>query len=124
MINSENSSFCWCNKHRSVLAGICNNHCDLHLSKAGTKAFPAGWNVLFQLLLTQKAFHVLTFNTELVVDFRSRLERVGPFPVCFGGRDVEIVQSYKYLGVVLDNNLEWSTNMEAVYKEGLSRFAS
>ena len=31
------------------------------------------------------------------------------------------MDSYKYLGVVLDNKLEWTTNMGAVYKKGLSR---
>ena len=98
-----------------MLAGILNNHCNLHLSKADTKAFPAGWNVLFQLLSTQKAFHVLKCNTEF------RRNKAQLFPVCFGGTDVEIVQSYKYLGVVLDNKLEWSTNTEAVYKKDLSR---
>ncbi len=34
---------------------------------------------------------------------------------------MESVKSYTYLGVELDNKLEWSTNMEAVYKKGLSR---
>lgn len=34
---------------------------------------------------------------------------------------MEIVKSYKYLGVELDNKLEWSTNTEAVYKKGLSQ---
>ena len=42
-------------------------------------------------------------------------------PVCIGGTDVDIVESYKYLGVVLDNKLKWSTNMEAFYKMDLSR---
>ena len=37
-----------------------------------------------------------------------------------GGTDIDIVDTYKYLGVVLDNKLEWTTNTEAVYKKGLS----
>ena len=41
--------------------------------------------------------------------------------VCIGGTDFDIVDSYKYLGVVLDNKLEWTTNTETVYKKGLSR---
>ena len=39
-----------------------------------------------------------------------------------GGSDDDIVDSDKYLGVVLDNKLEWTTNTEAVYKKGLSWF--
>jgi len=34
---------------------------------------------------------------------------------------VEVVQDYKYLGVHLDNKLNWATNTEAVYKKGQSR---
>ena len=34
---------------------------------------------------------------------------------------IDIVDSYKCLGVVLDNKLEWTTNTEAVYKKGLRR---
>ena len=30
----------------------------------------------------------------------------------------------KYLGVILDNKLEWSTNTEAVYKKGLGQIYS
>ena len=33
-----------------------------------------------------------------------------------------MADTYKYLGVVLDNKLAWTTNTEAVYKKGLSRF--
>ena len=49
---------------------------------------------------------------EMAVDFRRN--KPSSSPVCIGGTTVEIMQSYKYLGVVL----EWSTNTEAVYKKG------
>ena len=55
---------------------------------------------------------------EMVVDFRRN--RPPPSLVCIGGTDIDIVDSYKYLAVVLDNKLEWTTNTEAVYKKGLS----
>lgn len=42
-----------------------------------------------------------------------------PSPVCIGKADADIVDSYKYLGVVLDNKLEWSENAQAVNKKGL-----
>lgn len=56
---------------------------------------------------------------EIVIDFSRN--KTPPSPVCIGGINVEIVKSYKYLGVELDNKLEWSTNTEAVYKKGLSQ---
>ena len=34
---------------------------------------------------------------------------------------MDLVQSYKYLGVHLDNKLDWSGNTGAVYKKGQSR---
>ena len=34
--------------------------------------------------------------------------------VCMDGGEIETVQTCKYLGVVLDNKLEWSANIEAV----------
>ena len=41
--------------------------------------------------------------------------------VCIDGGEIETVQTCTYLGVVLDNKLEWSANMEAVYRRGQSR---
>ena len=34
---------------------------------------------------------------------------------------VEEVEDYRYLGVVIDNRLDWKSNTEAVYKKGMSR---
>ena len=34
---------------------------------------------------------------------------------------MDVVQDYKYLGVYLDNKLDWAKNTEAVYKKGQSR---
>ncbi|KAM9781174.1 uncharacterized protein ACBT44_022485 [Syngnathus typhle] len=42
---------------------------------------------------------------ELVVDFRRRKDP--PSPVNIQGTDVEIVDSYKYLGVHMNNELDW-----------------
>ncbi|XP_078802203.1 uncharacterized protein LOC144991899 [Oryzias latipes] len=56
---------------------------------------------------------------EMVIDFSRR--KSSPPPVCIGGTDVEVVSSYKFLGVHLDDKLDWSTNTEAVYKKGTSR---
>uniref|UniRef100_A0A3B1JXG3 Reverse transcriptase domain-containing protein n=1 Tax=Astyanax mexicanus TaxID=7994 RepID=A0A3B1JXG3_ASTMX len=56
---------------------------------------------------------------EMVVDFR----RSGPplQPVSIEGVDVETVKTYKYLGLQLDNKLDWSTNTDTLYRKGQSR---
>ena len=60
-----------------------------------------------------------TKTKELVVDFRR--SKTPYQSVCIGGGEIETVQTCKYLGVLLDNKLEWSANIEAVYKRGQSR---
>ncbi|KAI3356294.1 hypothetical protein L3Q82_017188, partial [Scortum barcoo] len=42
-------------------------------------------------------------------------------PLRIRGEVVEEVEDYKYLGVVIDNRLDWKSNSEAVYKKGMSR---
>ncbi len=37
------------------------------------------------------------------------------------GVDTDVVQSYKYLGVNLDNKLDWSVNSDAFCNKGQSR---
>ena len=37
------------------------------------------------------------------------------------GEEVEVVEEYKYLGVHLDNRLDWRCNTYAVYKKGQNR---
>ena len=32
-----------------------------------------------------------------------------------------MVEDYRYLGVTINNRLEWKSNTEAVYKKGVSR---
>lgn len=54
----------------------------------------------------------------MVIDFRR--SRPKPDPVSIQGTDVDLVSNYKYLGVQLDNTLDWSSHMEAVYKKGQS----
>ena len=54
-----------------------------------------------------------------MVDFRR--SKTPCQSVCIDGGEIETVQICKYLGVVLDNKLEWSANIEAVYRRGQSR---
>ncbi len=42
-------------------------------------------------------------------------------PVNIQGTDIEMVISYKYLGVHLKNKLGWTDNTPALYKKGQSR---
>ncbi|TWW64120.1 hypothetical protein D4764_03G0011280 [Takifugu flavidus] len=61
----------------------------------------------------------VTKTKEMVVDFSK--SKSPPSPVCISGKEVEIVPSYRFLGVQLDNKLEWSTNTDADYKKAMSR---
>ncbi len=60
----------------------------------------------------------LARRKELIVDF----SRTRPplTPVSIQGEDVEVVHSYKYLGVHLDDRLEWTGNARPLYKKGQS----
>jgi hypothetical protein len=56
---------------------------------------------------------------EIVVDFSRYPHKV--VPVNIQESEIEIVTSYKYLGVYLNNKLDWSDNTVQVYKKGQSR---
>ena len=60
-----------------------------------------------------------TKTKELVIDFGK--SRPCPRPVVIRGDEVKIVDNYKYLGVWLDNKLDWSCNTDHLYKRGQSR---
>ena len=63
-----------------------------------------------------------TKTKELVVDFRRR--KSAPTTISINGETVEVVQDYKYLGVHLDNKLNWAKNSDAVYRKGTQTGAS
>ncbi|TWW81840.1 hypothetical protein D4764_01G0016550 [Takifugu flavidus] len=56
---------------------------------------------------------------ELVIDFGR--DRPRPRPVQIGTEEVEGVQVYKYLGLWLDNRLDWTSNTRQLYKKTQSR---
>ncbi|KAM6989287.1 uncharacterized protein LKV04_008968 [Tautogolabrus adspersus] len=56
---------------------------------------------------------------EMVIDFRRKSPQTAP--VNIQGLDIEMVESYKYLGVHLNNKLDWSHNTNVLYKRGQSR---
>ena len=53
---------------------------------------------------------------ELVIDFRKK-KNVPIKPVQMKGVDIEIVDAYKYLGVIIDNKLTWAQHIDKVYKK-------
>ncbi len=62
----------------------------------------------------------LTAKTkEIVVDFSRYPHKV--VPVNIQESEIEIVTSYKYLGVYFNNKLDWSDNTVQVYKKGQNR---
>ncbi|TWW73441.1 hypothetical protein D4764_15G0008350 [Takifugu flavidus] len=62
----------------------------------------------------------VTKTKEMVVDFSK--SKSPPFPVCISGKDVEIVPSYRFLGVQLDNKLEWRLRSFSVCSRMLHMF--
>lgn len=56
---------------------------------------------------------------EMVVNLRRTKTPITA--VSIEGEAVELVQSYRYLGVHLGSKLDWSVNTEAIYQKGQSR---
>ncbi|KAI4899575.1 hypothetical protein NFI96_002191 [Prochilodus magdalenae] len=61
----------------------------------------------------------ITKTKEMCIDFRR--SRPSQQPISIKGVDVEVVRSYKYLGVHLDERLDWSVNTDSIYKKARSR---
>ena len=58
---------------------------------------------------------------ELVVKFRRKRK---PTPITIQGVEIETVDLYKFLGVHINNKLDWSDNTEALYRKSQSRLFS
>ncbi|KAI3368475.1 hypothetical protein L3Q82_025486, partial [Scortum barcoo] len=56
---------------------------------------------------------------EMVIDFSRKPSDIAP--VNIQGLDIERVRTYKYLGVHLNNKLDWTDNTDSLYKRGQSR---
>ncbi|KAK5866698.1 hypothetical protein PBY51_020867 [Eleginops maclovinus] len=57
---------------------------------------------------------------ELVLDFRRSMKR-SLTPITIRGEEVEVVNSYKFLGVQLNNKLDWSDNTDALFRKAQSK---
>ncbi|KAK0154710.1 RNA-directed DNA polymerase from mobile element jockey [Merluccius polli] len=71
------------------------------------------WSELNQLQLNTSK------TKEMIVNFRRKASHFTP--VNIQGLDIEVVESYKFLGVHLNNKLNWTDNTHALYKKGQSR---
>ena len=56
---------------------------------------------------------------EMTVDFRRTKNKSDSISI--KGKEVKVVEEFKYLCVYLDNKMEWRCNTDAVYKKGQSR---
>ncbi|PIK37783.1 hypothetical protein BSL78_25381 [Apostichopus japonicus] len=67
--------------------------------------------------------HLLQLNVsktkELIIDFRCK--SVTHAPIYVHGEQVEQVDKYKYLGTMLSNNIDWSSNATIVHKKANQR---
>ncbi|KAI4894307.1 hypothetical protein NFI96_005585 [Prochilodus magdalenae] len=61
----------------------------------------------------------VTKTKKLVVDLRRDKTQVTPISI--KGVSVDTVEDYKYLGVHIDNKLDWAKNTDALYRKGQSR---
>ena len=60
-----------------------------------------------------------TKTKEMVIDLRR--SRPPLQPINIRGKDIEVVRTYKFLGMHLDDKLDWSANTDALYKKGQCR---
>ena len=57
----------------------------------------------------------VTKTKEMVIDFRKQTKV--PDLIVIKENDVERVETFKYLGVVLDNKLKWKQNTDSIVKK-------
>ena len=60
-------------------------------------------------------------TNEMIGDFRRT--KIKSNTISLTGEEVEVVMERKYLGIHLDNILDWRCNTDAVYKKGQSKLS-
>ncbi len=63
----------------------------------------------------------VTKTKEIIVDFRKPGTRNVKEPVNIGGKEVEVVSHYKYLGCILQDNLKWDKHVKCQMKKANKR---
>ena len=75
----------------------------------------------FQEWCKQNFLHLNTSKTkEMIFDFRTS-KRSELLPIVIKDSDIEIVETYKYLGTVIDNRLTWADQCKAVLSKSQQR---
>ena len=55
---------------------------------------------------------------KVMIDFRRKAAQTALLNI--QGLDIEIVEEYKYMGVHINNKLDWTHNTDVLYKKGQS----
>ena len=92
----------------SSIQGLINSDNDEIMYKSSIADF-TNWCQKNKLLLNTDK------TKELIIDFRQKSQPVVPLRI--NGKDIEQVSSYKYLGIHIDNNINWQLQATTVYKK-------
>ena len=92
----------------SCIEGLISNYNDELSYKESVANFTSWCDQNKLLLNTDK-------TKELIIDFRNKKEPV--IPLTINGTEIEQVSQYKYLGVIIDNKLNWEPQASAVFKK-------
>ena len=92
----------------SCIEGLISNHND-EVAYNDSIDYFTSWCAQNKLLLNADK------TKELVIDFRIKKDPI--CPVLINGKQIEQVDHYKYLGVIIDNKLNWEPQSTAVYKK-------
>ena len=56
---------------------------------------------------------------EVIIDFRRKPTEMAPLLI--NGGELEIVESFKFLGTTISNDLKWSINVDIILKKAQQR---
>jgi len=71
------------------------------------------------LLVNHNSHLILNQSKQKTVEFRRTRSR--PNSVCILGEEVEVVEEHRYLGVYLDDRLDWKCNIETIFMKEQKR---
>ena len=86
----------------SAMVGLIKNDDHTHYERE-----PASWNTVIGIILN------VSKTKETIIDFRR--SRTSPTPISIKNCDVQRVNEYKYLGVIIDDKISWSSQIDIVF---------